>query len=836
MAQDIKPLNYENKKLHSILKDLEEIYDVKFNFKANSIENKLISLHMDAKRLDQVLFELQNRLNIIIDKIDERYYVVKPNHTITVCGYIRGSFDGKLVEEANVTTVSKEKGTTSNAEGFFKLENVHESDTLQISYLGFKTIQLPVKKLSHEQCEVYKLISESYRLNEVVVQEYLAAGMTKTRDGAIKIHPNSLDILSGLPEPDILQNTQLLPGVESPSETASDLYIRGGTPDQNLILWDGIKMYSSKHFFGMISAFNPYIAKDVRIYRGGVRPEYGDRISGVVDIGTDDNVPAKTEGGFGLNMTHADMYLKIPFSKNFGVLVSGRRSIKEVIDTPTFNSFSKKIFQNTSITNNKTLFDPNFSQSREDFYFTDITLKIIGQLSPKDQISISNILTKNKLDYAFTDENIEYNSDDRLSIQNLGSNITWERSWGAKFSSKSQLYYSEYDFEYNGRTGFLEDDFSTSKENNVKELGANFHTDWNLNNELTFSNGYQYFSNQVSYAFKSGDFDAGDNRNSPTHGFYSQLNYTEQDKWYLDLGLRVNYYTGVKLTNFQPRFYAERLIGKNFRIKASAEVKSQAVSQIIEFITADFGLENQIWALTEETDSPLLISDQYSIGFLISKKGWHLDVDGYYKRIDGLNSFTRGFESAQDFFSEGKSTTKGVDVLLKKKINKYSSWLGYTYSTTDFTFDDLNQGNTFKGNNDITHSLTWTHSYKWDGFQFSLGWKYRTGIPYSKPIGTTVIDDNTFLEYGAVNSQRLPDYHRLDFSAIHEFKLSKKDDSLMGKVGFSLLNLYNRENLLSKSFALFGTVDENGQPTAEIGEVNRFSLKTTPNFILRISF
>ncbi len=835
-AQDTRSFNYENENLSVVLADLERAYAVKFSYRTTSVQDKLITLHIEAAGLDQILLELQGQLNIVINKIDERYYVVKPSRSLTVCGYIKDGAGGHMVEGSSITTKSRTKGTVSDTEGFFRLEKVDETDTLQISFIGFRTIELPVKRLDHERCEMYRLTPENYRLNEVVVQEYLVSGMTKTRDGAIKINPNDLDILSGLPEPDILQNTQLLPGIESPSESASGLFIRGGSPDQNLILWDGIKMYSSNHFFGMISAFNPYITKEVRIYRGGVKPEYGDRVSGVVDIGTDNEVPVKTEGGFGLNMTHADMYLKIPLSKDFGLLLSARRSIKDVINTPTFDNFSKKVFQNTGITQNQSFFLPEFSRRKEDFYFTDITLKSMLRLSQKDRISISNILTKNKLDYIYKDIDFAVDSSDKLSIQNFGTNATWERSWSDTFSSKSRLYYSEYDFKYNGRNQNFEQNSSISKENSVKEFGVNFHTDWNLDGELTFSNGYQYFSNQVSYSLGDSDFNAGANQNSPTHGLYSQLNYTRTDKWYLDIGLRANYYTRLKSVNLQPRFYAERLIGKHFRIKSSAEVKSQAISQVIEFATADFGLENQVWALTAETDSPLLISDQYSLGFLVIKKGWHLDLDAYYKRIDGLNSFTRGFESTEDFFSEGKSTTKGIDILMKKKLDDYSTWLGYTYSITDFSFAELNQGKTFRGNNDITHSLTWAHSYKWKNFQFSLGWKYRTGIPYSKPSGTKTEDESTFIEYTTVNNFRLPEYHRLDFSALYELNLSKTDDSLTGTFGFSILNLYGRENLLSKNYALFGVTDVNDEQTLELGEVNRFSLRTTPNVMVRISF
>ncbi|PKV53173.1 outer membrane receptor protein involved in Fe transport [Aquimarina sp. MAR_2010_214] len=840
-AQDIQSFNYDNKPVHDILMDLEKVYEVKFGYESTSFGDKLITFHINASNLGQILSKLESQLNVIVDKINERWYVIKLNHTLTICGHIKDGVNNTSLQGTSVITKLKNKGTISNAEGFFELNKINESDTLQISFLGFRTIELPVKQLNHNQCETYKLVPESYQLTEVVINEYLTSGIEKTLDGAIKINPNDLDILSGLSEPDILQSTQLLPGIESSSETASELYIRGSSPDQNLILWDGIKMYNSNHFFGTISAFNPYITKDAKIYKSGTKAQYGDRVSGVLDISTDDEVPTKTEGGFGLNMTHGDLYLKIPFSKKFGILLSGRRSINDFVTTPTFNNFSKKVYQNTSITKNQTYFEPGSTQNEEDFYFTDVTLKMIAQLSQKDHISISNILTKNKLDYRFKVIDREINSNDQLSIQNLGTNTTWERHWNDNFLSKTQLYYSKYDLSYNGKIQVLEENYSSSKENNIKEFGTIFHTDWNLNNKLTFSNGYQYFVSQVSYDFAQGGFfNLTNNVKSPTHALYSQLNYSKPDKWYFDIGLRANHYTYSKLTKLQPRLYIERFIGKNFKIKASAEVKSQAVNQILELETRNFGLESQVWVLTEEYSSPILTSDQYSLGFLFTKNGWLLDIDAYHRQVDGLTSIARGFESVDaenlNFIPRGESTTKGIDVLLKKKINKYSTWLSYTHSTTDFLFPKLNQGIAFKGNNDITHSLNWAHSYKWNNFQFSLGWKYRTGIPYSKPTGIETLNEITLIKYTTHNDYRLPDYHRLDFSALYEFKLSKKNDSPRWKLGLSILNLYGRKNILRKTYSSVNTTNSNGEQISTINEINNVSLKTTPNFMLRFSF
>lgn len=829
-------LQYNDTSLNDLLAVLEDKFNVKFSYDVSLIEDKKVSLTMGKASLKEILRKIEDGSTLIFEKIDDRYYIIRVARGAVICGYLKDDLDGSPIQGATIESVGKKMGTISDDLGFFRLEDIGESDTLSIAFLGYKTIHLTAKDVRERKCDVHIMTTENFELNEVVVQEYLASGILKVQDGSIKINPKRLDILSGLAEPDVLQNIQLLPGIESPLETSSGLYIRGGSPDQNLILWDGIKMYNSDHFFGTISVFNPYIVENIKVYRSGARPEYGDRVSGVIDIKTDNVIPSKVEGGFGINMTHADGYLKIPVAENFGILVAARRSITDIWETPTFNNFSNKVFQNTRITENQMLFQPEFSESRENFYFTDITFKVMAQLSKKDRLTVSNLFTKNKLDYAFEDIEFDVGSSDRLEIQNIGTNWLWNRDWSDAFSSKTQFYYSEYDLQYFGENRFFNDDVSITKRNNIKEFGASFETDWSLDKKWIFSNGYQFFSNQVSYTLADDNFVEDDNQKSPTHALYTQINFKEPEQWYLDIGLRGNYYQRFDAFFLEPRVYLERIFGEHFRVKASGEIKNQAISQIIEFATLDFGLENQIWALSSEDGQPLLRSDQLTAGFLFNKGNWNIDVDAYYKNIDGLTSFTRGFESANNNFSEGRSITRGIDILLKKKIDRYSTWLGYTYSKTDFIFEDLNEGQSFRGNNDIAHALNWSHSYKWENLQFSLGWKYRTGTPFTMPTGTTTDNGNVSIAYDGVNTATLPSYHRLDFSALYSFDLARAENPFKAKIGISVLNLYDRKNILSRDFVLASDLDNNGVERVELREINRFSLGITPNIVFRVRF
>ncbi|MDO5980543.1 TonB-dependent receptor plug domain-containing protein [Flavivirga spongiicola] len=683
-------------------------------------------------------------------------------------------------------------------------------------------------------------LSQTQNLDEVVISEYLTSGINKKKDGSILLSPSSLGILPGLTEPDVLQSLQLLPGVQSPSETASGLYIRGGTPDQNLILWDGIKMYHSGHFFGMISAFNPYITKDVKLYTSGTRAKYGNRISGVIDITSSNKIPKKTEGGMGFNMTHVDAYLKTPISEKFALIVSARRSFTDFINTFTFNNLTKRVFQNTSISIVNNNIEEGVKTTKKDlFYFSDVTLKAIIQPSVKDNITFSTLFTKNKLNYEFLLEGFG-ETNDKLDIVNQGLSSTWSHQYNSVLSHTFQTYYSRFNIDYLGKEIFSEDESTeTIKKNEINDFGISLQTDLKLNSKSTILGGYQFSSNKVGYTlgyknslFEDNGYEDTKSGNNITSAFYLEYQYKKQKKWYLNLGLRANNISVLNMFLLEPRVYFEKKLSPHFKVKLSAEQINQAISQIVEFNTSSFGLENQIWTLVDGESIPLLKSNQVSVGFNFNKNGWNLDLDFYSKNITGLTSDIRGFNNININFSEGKSDVLGADFLLKKKIENYRTWLSYSIMKNDFVFDDLNEGKKFPGNFHIVHQLTWSHTYKWNAFDFSLGWNFRTNTPYTK--GLSIDDDGFTINYGPINGVRLPNYHRLDFSSTYKFNFSE-NKKWKGKLGFSLLNLYNNKSLLSRTYKIRPIFTE-ADVTYALQKVDKISLGITPNLVFRVEF
>lgn len=686
-------------------------------------------------------------------------------------------------------------------------------------------------------------LTDTQQLDEIIIEEYITSGISKENDDAsISLSPKKLGILPGLTEPDVLQSIQLLPGVQSPTETASGLFIRGGTPDQNLILWDGIKIYQTGHFFGTISAFNPYITDVITLFKSGTKARYESRISGVVDISSFSDIPENFEGGFGFNMTHADAYLKAPVGKNASVLVSARRSITDIFETETFRNLSNRVFQETKISNGNVVQEGDEVQNTNDlFYFTDFTIKANVKTNKNNSFELSSLYTKNKLDYGFLVEEFEEASSDILDIINQGLNLKWDHNYTDKFSQDFNFYYSNFDFSYTGinqLSGELEDQLK--KVNVIDDFGFLFNLNWKLNEKSTIGSGYQFSSNQVKYHINfvepeapENDFSEGDEAINNTHALYFDYQFNTHKNWHLNTGLRINHFSVFDKIFLEPRLQISKYLSPNLKFKVSGERLNQVVSQVLEFNTQNFGLENLLWVLSDGEQRPILKSSQVTSGLIFDKKGWNIDLEVYYKHLDGLTGLTFGLGNSDELFARGESNVFGLDFLLKKRIKNYRTWISYSFINNDFAFNVFNNGSEFSGNNDITHNLFWSHSCEWRNFNVSLGWNFRTGIPYTDALSVENNGEGDFIVFDDVNAARLPDYHRLDASATYKFNFSK-DSEWKGKIGLSLLNIYNRENTLSRTFDIKQpkTLEEE----ATIREVNKNSLGLTPNLVLRVEF
>lgn len=857
-SQQMVTIEYAATPLKEVLLDLESKTTLTFSYAEASIVDKTITLSGSNLNDSQLLSELANQTGLNFEKVSENQVIISvPSTKMDICGYLFDSDTSTPLPFATILIAGTTVGVTSDENGFFQLQEIEQDQIILIQYVGFSDKVIKASEYGVDDCKNIILFPEAQSLQEVVVLAYLTKGIDKNSDGSFTLNNAEQGILPGLVEPDVFQSIQLIPGITSLDESASGIQIRGGSPDQNLIYYDGIKMYNTGHFFGMISAFNPYVTESAKVFKGGASPEYGDRISGVIDITTDANVPTKTNAGIGINGTHADGFLKAALGKQVALILSARRSYTDILETPTYTALSEKVFQNTKVVTDVTGQvieddDDDFSEvlGGDTFFFYDASAKLLIQPSKNDNISISGLFTNNDLDFSSRDD--EDITQDRLIVENKGASFNWNGTKFGKLRHSIKGYYSSFDSEYNN---VISEDFIEEEQNFRKNTVEDYGLDVNLALEFLPQHevklGYQYSNLDVFFELfrdeaGDADIDPEDNEENPlppetrdfnvernntnqSNSVYGEYIFRPQNKGLVSLGVRGSHYSLVDELYLEPRINIEYPLSSIFRIKGTAERRYQPVSQLIEFEDTQLRLENNIWTLSDGNEIPILESTQFSGGFLIDSGGWTFDIDGYIKNIKGLTSFTNGFTNAAEELSQGESDIFGVDVLLRKTIANYRVWLGYTYNNVEYTFEEL-QTNPFPGNNDVTHNFRISNTLDVKNWELSLGWTYRTGTPFTPVDSFSIVTGD--IDFGAINSERLPNYHRLDASLLYKFGNSNTSN-FRGTFGVSFQNLYSRQIPIS----VFYRVDENLETSAqELNQIEQLSLGFTPNATLRLFF
>ncbi|GAA3603590.1 TonB-dependent receptor plug domain-containing protein [Flavivirga amylovorans] len=770
------------------------------------------------------------------------------------------SFANDLIKEKTVTITNKE------ALSLDALLFILETET-----------NLSFKKVSNSQIIITqsKAFIRNRILDEVIISGYVTTGIDRNKDGSIDVTTKRLGILPGLVSRDIAQSIQLIPGISTLDESATGIQIRGGSPDQNLILYDGIKLYNTGYFYGMFSMFNPFAIQKATIFRSGTSAAYGDRISGIIDITSGDQIPKKNEGGFEIDGVSVNGYVKTPISEKSALYVFARRSYSNIWETPTYTSYADKIFTNFGIAkdiNGNILeletdddYSPETSHNR--FSFADINAKAIIKPNSKNSISISGLYTRNRLDFDF-DGDGEFVVDS-LITKNKGLSVNWKHQANEKQHQEITAYFSQYKSFYQNNelkdetgNGILDLSEINIRKNDISDIGINLSSITQIKETHKLTLGFQLSYTDVNVIISKEEPFDNDMESSIQEDYnlknavFGEFTFNLKNKGFINTGLRLTHYSSLDKFLLEPRINFEYPLGDQLRFKTAIERRNQPISQLIEFNHTELRLENELWRLSDDEQFPLLTSNQISGGVLYHHKHLNIDVDTYYKELSGLTTFTNGFSNPLENLEEGKSIIKGLDLLLKYRWNNYKIWAGYTYNNITFQFPNLEDTPfKFPGNNDITHAFRISNTLKLDTWQFSLGWQYRTGKPFT-PVNSYEIkidadgENAGVVNFGSVNNDRLPDFHRLDASVLYDFNIESGNKKLKAQLGLSALNIYNRIKPVNLTYrAEVKPLDDGGIPkpgtsgaTREERElileqvVQRFSLGFTPNISFKVFF
>lgn len=807
--------------LRSVLKTLETRYAVSFTFLDEVVEGVTVEAPSPDASLSACLQQLSQQTGLTFTQLDDRYIAISKPVIARICGYVldresRDKIAGAVVRCGAAVTVTDHNG-------YFYFERVSETSTVSIQSLGYDSLQVPANKLSVEPCAMIGLTLKTSVLSELVIRNYLTVGIQKKAEGAVTIQTKELGLLPGLTDPDVLFTIQALPGIQSIDETVSNINVRGGTHDQNLVLWDGIKMYQQGHFFGLISAFNPYFTKEVSLTKNGTSAFYGDGVSGTIDIRADDQLTDTLSGGAGFNMVSADVYARIPLSKKTSVHLATRRSLADIVKTPTYQSYYDRAFRGTEI---ERYTSGDSLETNQKFHFYDISAKLLHDFSSRQKLRVNFLMIHNSIDYQETElvNDAPESKVSSIEQQNLAGNVSYTHRWNNRVRTTAMTYFTHYRLQ--GINNNILDRQRVMQENEVLDWGMKVDTQVSLG-QTDLHTGYQLTEIGVGNL---------DDVNNPayyrfnrevlyTHAVFAEWNYTSpQGRTNVRTGARANYFSATDKFRLEPRLALTQKLGDYFLLELLGEMKSQTTTQIIDFQNDFLGVEKRRWVMADGDTVPMIRSQQVSAGIHFHKKDFLVVLEGYYKWVSDIITSSQGFQNQFQYVrSAGSYTTHGLDFLVNRRISRFNFWTSYSYARSRYDFPKLVPPG-FSNNLDIRHRVTAGLSYTAEHVELSCGINWHTGRPFTKPVSETSIVDGE-IQYQPPNTSRIQPYWRLDVSVKYKFNMSER---VRAVAGASVWNVLNYDNV----FDAYYQPDRNNQ----IIRLERKALAFTPNVMFRVSF
>jgi len=739
---------------------------------------------------------------------------------VTLSGYIRDAESGESLIGATVFIKEAKVAGQTNAYGFYSLTVPAGSYTVVFAYVGYGTM---IDSMALVESRTFN--AELH--NKTVLQEIEItaarkdANVKSTEMGQISL---SIDKIKTLPvilgEVDIMKTLQLLPGVMSAGDGNTGFYVRGGGPDQNLVLLDDAVVYNTGHLFGFFSVFNSDAIKDVTLIKGGAPANYGGRLSSVIDVSMKDGNMKEFHAEGGIGLIASRLTLEGPIKKNKGsFMIAGRRTYVDVLAKPFLTG----------------------NERGSGYYFYDLNLKANYILSPKDRVYLSGYMGLDKFTFNSTDG--------KFTADIPWGNTTLTARWNHLFSDKlfvnTTLLYNDYHFNFSSGEDLIGIKlFSGINDYNAK---TDFEYYPNSSNHIKMGLAYTYHTftpNQIS-----GNIDTV--QLQPNNAFIKHaheaavyvLDDIDVTKWLrINIGLRYSYfaqvgpYTSYQYDNngnktdstvygngkiVQPYGGLEPRVNFRFALNDASSIKTSVAKtyQYIHLVSNNATtLPTDVWVPSTDIVKPE-IAWQYSTGYFRNflENKLETSVELYYKtmqnQIEYMNNYVPNtLQDPQYSYVFGKGWAYGAEFFINKTQGKFTGWIGYTLSWTYRQFADLNNGNAYPAKYDRRNDLNLVGSYelskKWT---FSSVFIYGSGNPITLPTGVYIIGGKEVELFGPINSYRLPPYDRLDVAAVYTPQ-PKKPRRWQNSWTFSIYNVYNRIN------PFFYFVDPEG--TASTGITN----------------
>ena len=729
----------------------------------------------------------------------------------TVSGFIREAETGEALIGATIQDRTTGSGVIANTYGFFSLTLPKDSVDLSVSYLGFETQNFSFKLIGDITIE-FDLESSASILEEVTVEA--------TQLESVEVTPNMSTVsltakqIENVPmilgEHDVLKAIQLLPGVQGGTEGSSGIYVRGGGPDQNLFLLDGVPVYNTAHLFGFFSVFNGDAINNINVIKGGFPARYGGRLSSVIDISMKEGNNQKLSGKGAVGILSSKFTLEGPIkNENTSFIVSGRRTFLDLLARPL-----------------------GFEEGNG-FYFYDFNAKINHRFSSKDRVFLSfyggsdafSFLSKESR--LFNDGNTTTTTNDSgINWGNIISVVRWNHVFNPKLFGNFSAYISRFRFNTDDQRSVASTDSLTTKTfeyaSGIRDyaIKADFEYEVNPKYEIRFGGSI------IAHQFKTGVFNiestddldqnGGEDTHATEYAAYLENDFNIGNRLRINAGLHTALFdvNNTQYLSLQPRISGRLLLDNQLSFKASyAEM-----SQFIHLLThSGIGLPTDLWVPATDLVKPQF-SRQLAVGAAKILGPFEITLEGYYKEMENLIEYENGASylstniNWENKVEMGNGRSYGLEFLLRKNTGKFTGWLGYTLSKTTRQFDELNFGKEFLYKYDRRHDISAVGTYQLnDNWTFSGNWVFGTGnrisLAQTKYLannftrGTGLdpqllyqlafsIYEQEIQNFDQRNNYQLRSYHRLDLSVSH----SKKRRKGVRTWTIGVYNAYSRLN------------------------------------------
>lgn len=747
--------------------------------------------------------------------------------TVTLSGYLKDKANGEALIGATIYIPQLKTGVITNPYGFYSISVPQGTYSVTFSFVGYES-QSPFINLSESKQLNVMLEEDSKQIDEVLVTgekknrnvETLQMSMEKVQVKLVKKLPSFMG------EVDIIKSITLLPGIQNGGEGSSGLYVRGGGPDENLMILDEAPVYNASHLMGFFSVFNSDAIKDVQVYKGGIPAEYGGKASSVIDIRMKDGNSQQLGMSGGIGNISSRLTVEGPIIKDkWSFIVSGRRTYADVVG---------KAIGIEELKDNQ-------------LYFYDLNLKTNAQINDKNRLYLS----------AYTGDDY-FKSGESIYMRwgNITSTARWNHLFSNKLFSNTSLIFSRYNYNL-GVPGNSADQFDWTSQ--ISDYNFKEDFTWYLNSKNKLTLGF----NVIYHHFEPGEVDANEgsyfsdlkltNYNAIDNSLYVSNEQSIGPKLTLRYGLRYSYFqqigkgkvreyenpdqpnedevTDVKeygagelipppYHNLEPRLAVKYMLSPESSLKASYNRMAQNL-HLISNTNSPTPLD--IWLPSNHYIKPL-IANQVGLGYFRNFKNnmFETSAEVYYKKMKNVVDYIDGAELFlnEDLETEllnGKGWAYGLELYAKKQEGRLTGWVSYTLARSMREIQGINNGKAYPSSYDRTHNVSVVANYELaKRLNLSSTWVFQTGSPTSYPIAKYDVDGTTMYYYADRNSNRIPDYHRMDVSLTYDFKKNDRR-KVKQSLNLSVYNLYARRNAYSVTF-------RQNEENPNISEATRLSI------------